>query len=35
MVGCRVGEFFDSLEALNVGVAEWPPFLVEIGCVPN
>ncbi|XP_024385322.1 protein APEM9 [Physcomitrium patens] len=27
----RVGEFFDSLKALNVGVAEWPPFLVEIG----
>jgi hypothetical protein len=27
----RVGEFFDILEKLNVGVAEWPLILLETG----
>jgi hypothetical protein len=28
---CRVGEFFEILRKLNLGVAEWPLILLETG----
>lgn len=33
--GVRVGEFFDILRKLNVGVADWPLILLETGYAPS